>query len=159
MADAYIAYGSNLRDRLTTVHAAIDQVADLGVGITVSPIYESVPVGYLEQPLFLNGVVHVKTNVSPTQLLADLQNIEKHLGRKRSFPNAPRTIDLDILLYDDRVITTPELVVPHPRMHERLFVLAPLNDLAPDLVHPILGQRVADLLQSLGPATDIWRYE
>jgi 2-amino-4-hydroxy-6-hydroxymethyldihydropteridine diphosphokinase len=159
VAEVYIACGSNLGDRLATIHSALDRIADLGVRVTTSPVYESEPVGYAQQPRFLNGVVQLQTDVPPTRLLVRLLEVEKGLGRERNFPNAPRTIDLDILLYDDRVIATPELTVPHPRMHERAFVLMPLVDLAPNLVHPIFGQRVDELLESLGPVSGVWRYE
>lgn len=108
-----------------------------------SSIYETDPVGYLDQPPFLNMVVAVETSLSPHELLARLLEIEQELGRVRTFRNAPRIIDLDILLFGQAVFEDPELQLPHPRMLERRFVLEPLNEIAPALVHPVTGRTIA----------------
>ncbi|HEV2107474.1 MAG TPA: 2-amino-4-hydroxy-6-hydroxymethyldihydropteridine diphosphokinase [Thermomicrobiales bacterium] len=158
-AVAYIGLGANLGDRLATINTALRRIAALGTALAVSPIYESEPVGYADQPPFLNCVSKLETDLlTPERLLERLLAIEHDLGRVRMFPNAPRTIDLDILLYDDRVIETAELRVPHPGLHERAFVLIPLADLAPELVHPIIGKRVDELLASLRPVRGVWRF-
>ena len=95
--------------------------------------------GYKDQPDFVNAVAEIETELTPDELLKDLLEIEARFGRARSFPNAPRTLDLDLLLYADQVITQPGLIIPHPRMHERAFVLAPLSEIAPDTVVPGKG--------------------
>jgi 2-amino-4-hydroxy-6-hydroxymethyldihydropteridine diphosphokinase len=108
-----------------------------------SSVYETDPVGYLDQPAFLNMVVAVETSLSPRELLARLLKIERELGRVRTFRNAPRIIDLDILLVGSMILDEPDLQVPHPRMLERRFVMEPLSEIAPDLVHPITGRTIA----------------
>jgi 2-amino-4-hydroxy-6-hydroxymethyldihydropteridine diphosphokinase len=108
-----------------------------------SSVYETDPVGYLDQPAFLNMVVAVETSLSPRELLARLLKIERELGRVRTFRNAPRIIDLDILLVGSMILDEPDLQVPHPRMMERRFVMEPLSEIAPDLVHPITGRTIA----------------
>jgi 2-amino-4-hydroxy-6-hydroxymethyldihydropteridine diphosphokinase len=107
-----------------------------------SSVYETDPVGYLDQPSFLNMVVRVDTTKAPLDLLAHVLDVEQRLGRVRTFRNAPRNIDIDILLYGDQVIQEPELKVPHPRMLERRFVLEPLHEIDPDLVHPVTGRTI-----------------
>jgi 2-amino-4-hydroxy-6-hydroxymethyldihydropteridine diphosphokinase len=118
-----------------------------------SPIYETEPVGYAGQRWFLNMVVEGETALFPMQLLTRTGKIERALGRVRTVPNGPRTIDIDILLYGDAVVRTPRLEIPHPRMHQRRFVLAPLADLAPGLRHPVLRQTVRQLLDAAPPQT------
>ena len=118
-------------------------------GISVlreSPIYETEPVGYTAQRWFLNMVVEAETALFPMQLLTRAGKIERTLGRVRTIPNGPRTIDIDILLYGTAVVRTPRLEIPHPRMHERRFVLVPLADLAPDLRHPVSRKTVRQML-------------
>ncbi len=154
---AYIGLGANLGDRLATLNRAVDRLATLGVVESVSPVYETEPVGFVDQPAFLNAVLCLLTNHAPEKLMSRMLEIEQELGRVRTFPNAPRTIDLDLLFYDDAVIDQPDLTVPHPRLHERAFVLVPLNDIAPDLLHPQLAVPVGSLLQRLGPITDVRR--
>ena len=112
----------------------------------VSSIYETEPVGYTEQPSFLNMVAQIATSLPPHQLLDQLIGIERQLGRERTFRNAPRIIDLDILLHGDAVLDSPALVLPHPRMRERAFVLMPLVEIDPTLRHPVTGEVFADLL-------------
>jgi 2-amino-4-hydroxy-6-hydroxymethyldihydropteridine diphosphokinase len=146
MARAFIGLGSNLGEREATIRGAVGELASLGDVVAVSPIYETEPVGFRDQPDFLNAAVELETDLEPVDLLEGLLSIERALGRKRTFPNAPRTIDLDLLLYGDQVISTPELTLPHPRLHERAFVLVPLAKLVPDLILPVLGKTVSDAL-------------
>jgi 2-amino-4-hydroxy-6-hydroxymethyldihydropteridine diphosphokinase len=117
---------------------------------SISMVYESEPTGYAEQPDFWNLVVRVRTRFEPRELLDAVKRIEADLGRRASVRWGPRPIDIDILVYADRLIVEPDLVVPHPRMLERAFVLRPLADIDPDLVHPASGERIADLLSSGG---------
>jgi len=117
--------------------------------IAVSPVYETAPWGYTEQPAFLNQVIQAETDLAPLNLLEYLKSRETALGRKPTFRYGPRVIDLDILFYDNLIMSTPELTIPHPNMHERAFVLLPLADLAPDLRHPTLGKPVKELLEGV----------
>ena len=114
----------------------------------VSSIYETEPVGYKEQPLFLNLVCQITTDLSPGELLHLAKDIESKMGRKFSFPNAPRLIDIDILFYDNQIIQTQNLTVPHPRLADRAFVLIPLAEIAPELTHPKLDKSIAELASS-----------
>ena len=149
MATAYIALGANLGDRAETLRQAVRRLTALGQVTAVSSLYETDPVGYLEQPPFLNAVVALESMLAPSALIAALLGIERDLGRTRTFPNAPRTLDIDLLLVDDVVLATDELTLPHPRLHERAFVLIPRAEIAPEVTHPILTQSVSDLLDAL----------
>jgi 2-amino-4-hydroxy-6-hydroxymethyldihydropteridine diphosphokinase len=142
---AYVGLGANLGDREGTIRAA---VADLPGVVTVSTLRETDPVGITDQPRFLNGVAALETGLTPRELLDVLLAVERRLGRERGQRWGPRTIDLDLLLYGDEVIDETGLTIPHPRLHERRFVLEPLADLAPKLVVPGHG-RVKDLLTKL----------
>lgn len=146
---AYLALGSNLGDRAAHLAAAIQALRPAIQPLLLSPIYETPPWGYLDQPAFLNQVAWVETNAAPLELLLHLKQIEADLGRLPSVRYGPRCIDLDILIYDTLVIEDPLLTLPHARLHERAFVLVPLSDLAPNLCHPRLGTRLETLRQQL----------
>lgn len=144
---AYIALGSNLGDRRSNLEEAIKAIAACGhTKVTkASKTYETEPVGYLDQENFLNCAVEVETLLTPEELMKQLFQIEKNLKRERVIRWGPRTIDLDIILFDDIVTDSEDIIIPHPRMHERLFVLNPLSDIAPYAVHPILKKRIITL--------------
>lgn len=148
MTRAYIALGANLGDPVATVHAAIEALRDLPHSqlIAASSLYRTAPVGLRNQPDFINAVVSVETQLGARELLDELFAIEARFGRRRSMPNAPRTLDLDLLLHGDTVSTDPQLTLPHPRMHQRAFVLAPLAEIAPGLELPNNGA-ITDLLR------------
>jgi 2-amino-4-hydroxy-6-hydroxymethyldihydropteridine diphosphokinase len=147
MIRAYVALGSNLGNPVQTVEDAIDAMAALRGSLlkAISSLYRTAPVGLKHQPDFINAVVAVDTRLGPHELLDELFALEARFGRERSVRNAPRTLDLDLLLHGTTVQDDPELILPHPRMHERAFVLAPLAEIAPELAIPGRG-RVADLL-------------
>ena len=145
MTLAYVGLGANLGDREGTIRAA---VAELPGVVAVSTLRETDPVGITDQPRFLNGVAALETELTPRELLDVLLAVERRLGRERGQRWGPRTIDLDLLLYGDGVIDETGLTIPHPRLHERRFVLEPLAELAPALVVPGRG-RVKDLLAKL----------
>ena len=148
---AYIGFGSNLGNRLNNCKNAIKALGALSFCslLKTSSFYESSPVGLVEQPAFINGVVLLETAEDAHWLLRQMQEIENVFGRIRTLKWGPRSIDLDLLLFDDQTINTPELSVPHPFLHERRFVLEPLNEVAPSCRHPSLGKSVADLLNDL----------
>jgi 2-amino-4-hydroxy-6-hydroxymethyldihydropteridine diphosphokinase len=148
---AYIGIGSNLGDSLENCRAAIRVMAadTRNQIVRISPFYRTEPAGKIDQNWFINAVVAVKTSLSPRDLLRFLQNIEREMGRVRKERWGPRIIDLDILIYENQVIQNEELRVPHPRIHERRFVLAPLNDIAPELRHPLLEKTISQLLAAL----------
>ena len=141
----YLGIGSNLGDRQANMEKALKLLGDTLQIELVSSIYEAEPVGYIEQPMFLNAVCRGQTELGPLQLLSLVKGMEASLGRVSSFPNAPRTIDLDIIFYGNMIMQTPELTIPHPRLEERAFVLIPLLEIAPDLRHPISGESIEDL--------------
>ncbi len=145
MSRAYIALGANLGDPAATVEAAFAALGNLPSSqlLARSRLYRTAPVGITEQPEFVNAAAALETSLAPEALLDALLNIEQDFGRVRALRNGPRTLDLDILLYDDLIIDTPRLTLPHPRLHLRAFVLYPLADLAADLQIPGRGQLAA----------------
>jgi 2-amino-4-hydroxy-6-hydroxymethyldihydropteridine diphosphokinase len=147
---AYVALGSNLGEREALLRAAIEQIAQMPetrLG-RISSLYDTAPVGELDQPNFLNAVVQLETALTARQLLWNLLLIERRLGRVRHVARryGPRTIDLDLVLFGDQVIDTPDLKLPHPEYHRRAFVLVPLAEIEPKLVHPLLGLTAGELL-------------
>ena len=155
--EIYLGLGSNLGDRMGNLTSAVWRLSRKMIIKKLSSIYDTQPVGYREQPLFLNAVISALTKLDPTELLSFVKMIENDLGRKPSFPNAPRPIDIDILFYGDRIIQTAELIIPHPRIEERAFVLVPLAEIAPELVHPVTHKKVEDLLVDIEDAAGIKR--
>lgn len=152
MKRVYLSLGSNIGDRERNLRDALDRLAAAGVRVLrVSPIYETEPVDLAEQRWFLNLVVEAETDLFPLQLLARTQRIERALGRVRTVPKGPRTIDIDILLYANSVIHSATLEIPHPRIAERRFVLVPLAGLAPNLRHPVTHQTVQEMLDAAPP--------
>jgi 2-amino-4-hydroxy-6-hydroxymethyldihydropteridine diphosphokinase len=143
----YISLGSNVGERAENLRRAIAALPLNGMQVKrVSSFYETEPVDYLEQPWFLNCVVEAETELQPLPLIRALRGIEGEMGSRKEFPRGPRLIDMDILLYGQEILNLPELQIPHPRMHLRRFVLVPLAEIAPRVVHPVLGVSAADLL-------------
>ncbi len=152
MIRAYVGVGSNLEDPQAQVLRAFDELARLPDSrLTArSSLYRTAPVGHTAQPDFVNAVAGLETRLRAQRLLAELRAIEARHGRQRSFPNAPRTLDLDLLLYGESEINEPGLIVPHPRMHERAFVLAPLAEIAPHVQIPRHGAAIQCLAANAG---------
>ena len=147
MKNVYLSLGSNLGDRDSHLAQAMERLEAAGIHIVRrSSIYETEPQDRRDQPWFLNLVLEVETDLPPMDLLAQIQKIEKELGRERNVPRGPRTIDIDVLFYGSLVISTPQLEIPHPRLALRRFVLEPLAELSPNLVHPVIRKTVFALL-------------
>lgn len=148
MKTVYLGLGANLGKREETLQLALDALAARGVGVKrISAVYETAPREYLQQPWFLNLVAEAETDLLPMRLLQCCQQIERALGRRRTLmEKGPRIIDIDILLHGRAIVDTPQLVIPHPSLHERRFVLEPLAELAPQLKHPVLNKSMRDLL-------------
>jgi 2-amino-4-hydroxy-6-hydroxymethyldihydropteridine diphosphokinase len=154
----YLGLGSNLGDRQANLDRALELLSQRLRLEKVSSIYDSEPVGNVDQPRFLNLVCQVNTYLPPQGLLALAKGIESRLGRVGP-SGAPRTIDIDILFYGDVVMETPELVIPHPRLTERAFVLVPLVEIAPDLVHPVNGKTAKELLKAMKEVQGVFKWE
>jgi 2-amino-4-hydroxy-6-hydroxymethyldihydropteridine diphosphokinase len=142
---AYLSLGSNVGDRSANLNAAIDRIASLGKVIAVSSFYETEPVEFAAQPWFLNCAVALDTEKMPRQLLAAILDIEKEMGRRRVQKKGPRTLDIDILLFGNSTIKAKGLTIPHPSMHQRRFVLAPLAEIAPEARHPVFKRTIGEL--------------
>jgi 2-amino-4-hydroxy-6-hydroxymethyldihydropteridine diphosphokinase len=145
----YLSLGSNVGDRAANMQAAIARLSSLGEVVAVSSFYETEPVGFAAQPWFLNCAVKLDTEKTPKQLLAGILDLEQEMGRRRMQTNGPRTIDIDILLYGDSIIKTKGLIIPHPAMHERRFVLEPMAEIAPDVLHPVFKRSIRELRDAL----------
>ena len=154
MVRAYIGFGSNIGDRCAHINQALRWLSEAdGVSVVrVSSLYETEPVGCEEQNWFLNGVLAVETRLLPHSLLRLLKRIETRVGRQPHPRWGPREIDLDLLIYEQGHINTPDLTVPHPEMHQRRFVLTPFSEIAPEVVHPILQQKIEILLSNVADA-------
>jgi 2-amino-4-hydroxy-6-hydroxymethyldihydropteridine diphosphokinase len=146
----YLSLGSNLGDREKYLREAIVRLGTLGIITQISAFYETQPVEVQnEQPWFLNCALAMETKLMPLEFLSRMLAVEQSMGRMRTEPKGPRTIDIDIVFFGNEVLDTPELTVPHPAMHQRRFVLQPLAEIAPDVVHPVLKQTVRELLDLL----------
>jgi 2-amino-4-hydroxy-6-hydroxymethyldihydropteridine diphosphokinase len=147
MSTAYIGIGSNLGNRQYHCLKAIELIERSGQKISkISSLYETEPWGVRKQPAFINMAVEIETGLPPRELLILCKRIEKRMGRKKTVRWGPRVIDLDILLYDDLAVKDDDIVIPHPLMHRRAFVLEPLSEIAPEKVHPLLKKKITDLL-------------
>lgn len=148
----FIALGTNLGDRFANLRSALAALSPHLKRVQPSRIFETPPWGYTDQPAFLNMAAQAQTTLGPQELLSTLKQAEARIGREPSFRYGPRLIDVDILFYDDLVLDSPPLTIPHPRLHERGFVLVPLMDLAPDFVHPVFKKTIRDLISTVDTA-------
>ena len=153
----YLSLGSNLGDRAENLRTALRKLADVGTVKAVSAFYETEPVGLTAQPWFLNCAVRLDTEKMPRQLIAAVLSLEQDMGRLRKQKNGPRIIDIDILLFGTSVIETAGLTVPHPRLHERRFVLEPLTEIAPDVRHPVIKRSMRELRDALAAGQTVKR--
>ena len=157
----FLGLGSNMGRRQDNLRQAIVYLAHRLEVVRLSSFYDTAPRDNPDQPRFLNAACLASADITPEALLALLKDIERQMGRRRGPANGPRPIDMDILLYDDKIIDTSGLIIPHPRLAQREFVLKPLCEIAPDVIHPVLGQTVRQLLRQLEGTQDVvpWRRE
>jgi len=145
----YLSLGSNLGDREANLRNAIERLRGVGNPVAISSFYETEPIDVVSQPWFLNCAVKLDTEKMPRQLITAILSLEQDMGRQRKQQKAPRTIDIDILLFGSSIIDIPSLTIPHPRMHERRFVLEPLAEIAPDARHPVFKRTIRELREAL----------
>ena len=155
----YLGLGSNLGDRQENLDRALDLLSQRLGALQISSVYDTEPIGNINQPRFLNMVCQAYTGLAPMELLTLVKGIELKIGRAPGKPNAPRPIDIDILFYGDQIIEAPELVIPHPKLTERAFVLVPLDEIASDLVHPVSGKKVKELLERVKEKQGVFKWE
>ncbi|MGD0989652.1 MAG: 2-amino-4-hydroxy-6-hydroxymethyldihydropteridine diphosphokinase [Candidatus Sulfotelmatobacter sp.] len=151
----YLSLGSNVGAREAQLQEAQRRLGAVGRVASVSSYYETEPVGFTEQPWFLNCALALETNQTPLQLMRCVLGIEKEMGRERLQKNGPRTIDIDILLFGDRILNLAEVTIPHPAMHERRFVLEPMAEIAPEARHPMMNRTVRELLAALPQGQEV----
>ena len=150
MSRVYISYGSNMGDRYANIDTALNFIKNSGLNIKKnSKLYKTEPYGYRDQAEFINGAAEIETDLDCRSVLSKLLDIENKMGRIRKFKWGPRVIDLDIIFFNDQIINEKDLVVPHPDMQNRFFVLKPLNEIAPDVIHPVLKISVSEMLKNL----------
>lgn len=159
MQRVYIGIGSNLGNRALHCRQAIENIASFSDVTAVSSYYETEPVGNEDQPHFINCAIEIMTDAKPHELLEKLHSIEKKFGKLRKEKWGPRTIDLDIIIYGDEIIDDPDLKIPHPEAHKRRFVLEPLAEIAPGLIHPILKVTIFNLLEDIEDPHEVVKLE
>ena len=159
MVTVYLSLGSNMGNRQENLNRALDFLSQRLRVEQVSSVYDTEPVGNPDQPHFLNVVCQVSTGLEPVALLTLMKGIETKLGRSPHTSNLPRPLDIDILFYGDQVIDTPKLVIPHPRLTERAFVLIPLAEIVPNLVHSVNGKTVKELMESVTDVQGVFKWE
>ncbi len=151
----YLSLGSNVGERESLLQSAVGRLATTGRVAAVSSFYETEPVEFTEQPWFLNCAVALETNQTPQELMTSILRIEQEMGRRRAENKGPRAIDIDILFFDDAVMDSPTVTIPHPALHQRRFVLEPLAEIAPELRHPVLHKTIRELRDTLPPGQTV----